>query len=290
MPRFILSLGFMALGLVVSGLAQNDANLEKIQTILKVKEPKAKIMVLGTFHFLDAGLDGYKPKHDVDIMSPERQEQVKEVVGLIAARFKPTKIALEWKPEHQSMVDERFTQYLSGQFELKSNEVYQLGFRLGKEMGHTKLFLVDAAGRGFENVEDAEAFAKKKGQMEYLKGTWSKRYEKAYELDDVLKTQMTLRDFLIYSNHEENLRLNHGAYLVDSFAIGDGETFPGADGFVASWYSRNLRIFSNLIRLTESAEERILLIIGSGHVPIIKHAIESSPQFEFVDVASILGR
>ncbi len=38
--------------------------------------PRAQLLLLGTFHFKDAGLDGYKPKHDVDILSEEGQKQV----------------------------------------------------------------------------------------------------------------------------------------------------------------------------------------------------------------------
>ena len=38
--------------------------------------PRAQLLLLGTFHFKDAGLDGYKPKYDVDILSAERQRQL----------------------------------------------------------------------------------------------------------------------------------------------------------------------------------------------------------------------
>ena len=34
--------------------------------------PRAKLLLLGTFHFKDAGRDGYKSKFDVDILSAER--------------------------------------------------------------------------------------------------------------------------------------------------------------------------------------------------------------------------
>lgn len=290
MQQWMFFLAVAIMGFVPQGFAQTAPNIEKMKSILKLNKPQAKIMILGTFHFKDAGLDGYKPKHDVDILSPERQKQVEEVINLIATKFKPTKIALEWKPEHQAMVDERFSKYLAGEFEIKSNEVYQLGFRLGKELGHAKLFLVDTPGRWFESVEDQKEFAKKNGQKAYLKGAWGKAYQEYYEFSDKLKTELELRDYFVFLNHEEKLKVSHGDYLVDSFAIGDGETFPGVDGFVSSWYNRNLRIFSNLVRLTDGPEERILLIIGAGHVPILKHAVESSPQFEFVDVASVLGR
>ena len=56
--------------------------------------PTVDVVLLGTFHFRDAGLDDYKPQHVVDISSPERQKQVEEVVNRLAS-FAPNKIALE---------------------------------------------------------------------------------------------------------------------------------------------------------------------------------------------------
>jgi len=44
------------------------------------------------------------------------------------------------------------------------------------------------------------------------------------------------------------------------------------------WYTRNLRIFSNLQHLTTSASDRILLIIGAGHLPILRFPAQSSRE------------
>jgi len=263
--------------------------VEEAKDILLAGEPRAKLLILGTFHFKDAGLDNYKPEHEVDILSKKRQAEVKEVVNLLAA-FKPTKVAVEWKPEYQAKTDENFQAYLEGTFELKSNEVYQLGFRLAKQLGHRKVHLVDAAGRWFEKREDIEAFAKKNGQTDLANQPWDARYDKLYKMKDARKMKTTLREHLNEINREEMLLMSHGHYLVGGFAVGDGETFPGVDGFVSSWYNRNLRIFSNLVRLVESPRERILLIIGAGHVPVIRHAAQASPQIELLEISQFLGK
>lgn len=71
----------------------------------RLPEPTAKIMLLGTFHFTDAGRDDYKPKHDVDILSEARQKEVEEVLDGLAG-FRPSKIAVEWMPEHQERADQ----------------------------------------------------------------------------------------------------------------------------------------------------------------------------------------
>jgi len=35
--------------------------------------------------------------------------------------------------------------------------------------------------------------------------------------------------------------------------------------------------------------ERVLLLIGAGHVPILRHAALSSPDYELVEVRRVLG-
>ena len=117
----------------------------------------SELFMLGTFHFKDAGLDGYKPKHDVDILSETRQKELQQVLDQIR-KFKPTKIAVEWKKSRQARLDSLYTEYLEGRFELKSNEIYQIGFRMGKELGHTKLYAIDAPARSFDDYQTEEAY------------------------------------------------------------------------------------------------------------------------------------
>ena len=47
----------------------------------------AKLMILGTFHFDDAGLDDYKPKYRLDLLSPTRQQEVKALVDALRPQF-----------------------------------------------------------------------------------------------------------------------------------------------------------------------------------------------------------
>ena len=81
---------------------------------------------------------------------------------------------------------------------------------------------------------------------------------------------------------------SHGIYLVNTFGVGEGEEYPGVDGFVSQWYNRNLKIFQNIRRISEPGES-VVVVIGAGHLPIIRHAAESSPEFEVVEVADYLA-
>lgn len=90
-------------------------------------------------------------------------------------------------------------------------------------------------------------------------------------------------------NSPGRLALGHGHYLVGAFKAGDGTEYPGADHLSAWWYNRNLRIFANLLQLAREPEDRVLFIVGAGHVPIIHHAAQSAPDVELIEVADVLG-
>lgn len=101
--------------------------------------PTAEVLLLGTFHFQDAGLDSYKPEVDLDIFSERRQNELRQILDLLATRFKPTKIALEARDTRaQTMAEVEYPAYLEGRFELASSETHQIGFRLGKKLEHPR--------------------------------------------------------------------------------------------------------------------------------------------------------
>ncbi len=45
------------------------------------------------------------------------------------------------------------------------------------------------------------------------------------------------------------------------------------------WYARNLKIFVNLTRITESNDDQILLIIGAGYVFPVQQYLENSGNY-----------
>lgn len=250
-------------------------------------EPPVKLLILGTFHFKDAGLDSYRPKHDVDILSPDRQKELTELVRLLAT-FEPKKIAVERLPARQASLDRRYASYREGALEPSSDEIVQLGFRLAARLGHERVFAVDAKRRFYEPWVDPDEYAKSHEQQDRLDPDLWSLYGRSHRFADKLKTQKTLREYLSYVNEPKQLLRSHGQYLIGNFEVGKGEDYPGVDSKTA-WYNRNLKIFANLQRIADLNGDRILLLIGHGHVPILRHAAQASPQFELVEVSEVLG-
>ncbi len=276
----------IALALVLSGSA-GSGQAEESGWPPVWPEPPVKLLIVGTFHFSDPGLDSYRPKHDVDVLSPKRQS---ELAGLLErlASFRPNKIAVEWPYSKQASLDQRYTAYRTGSLELSPDEIDQIAFRLAARLGHARLYAVDAKRRFYEPWIDPDEYAIAHGQEDWLApGVWD-LYERQHTFEDALKTRQTLIEHLLYLNTEERALRSHGQYLIGNFAVGSGEDYPGVDSKTA-WYNRNLKIFANIQRTADLEGDRILLLIGSGHLAILRHAAQASPQFELVDVAEVLG-
>ncbi|MEM7127702.1 MAG: DUF5694 domain-containing protein [Chloroflexota bacterium] len=275
---------------------------------------KTQVLLLGVFHFKDSGLDAYKPQHDIDILSPQRQQEVNEVVERLAG-FQPTKIAIERRKPFQEQTDNQYNDYRNGNFELPGAEHYQLGFRMAARFNHDTVYCTDAWNRYFEPPVDLEAicgsrngeelnqylteelsfdafgdlqsYADKHGQGEIIPQYYDGIIQQA-KLNDQAKMDRTLRETLLLMNREERIWQSHGEYFNGPFRIGKGNEYPGVD-YVMSWYTRNLRIFANIQRITESVDDRILVIFGAGHVPILRHCVIAAHEYDLVEVSEYLG-
>jgi hypothetical protein len=148
---------------------------------------------------------------------------------------------------------------------------------------------VNAWERHFDGStwESVEEYARSHGQ-EHLLTAWWPRFEELFRRRDEERGRLSLSEMLLHMDAEERVLQGHGAYLVDHFKIGVDEEYPGVD-WVTGWYNRNLRIFANLQRITESPDERILLVIGAGHLPILRHCMLASPEYELVEVSEYLA-
>lgn len=278
--------GWLALLVSIAPLATASAQnpLEEFRS-----RPRAQVLVLGVMHFKDAGLDGYKPQFGWDMLSPARQREIEEVTALLAA-WRPTRIAVERRTDRQPMVDSLYREYLAGRMAPDPNEIYQLGFRLAKQLGHGKVYAVDGPSRSFDSTMTRDDYQRRLVQLQAGSPAdpgWDARFTALYRMDDSLKTVRTLRETLLYQNSAERLAIGHGHYLVGPMLLGPPGDYFGAD-IQTAWYNRNLRITSNVMRLAGSPEDRILLVIGAGHVPIIRHALASAPGIRLIDVSEVL--
>lgn len=240
---------------------------------------KTKVLVLGTYHMGNPGLDAFNMKAD-DVTSPKRQKEIEEFANLLAT-FKPTVICTEVKFERQSKLDENYQAYVSGKAELRKNELDQVAFRLGKKLGHTKLFAIDA-----DAPFEMDTVVKTAQKYQFTKFLELLQKMPAFMQDENKKLyESTITQFFQYMNSDDYNHMSHGFYL-DMAAIGKEANYSGAD-LVADWYKRNLRIYRNLLSLNLKPEDRVLILFGAGHAKILQDLVDDSSGFELVKLKDL---
>lgn len=248
-----------------------------------MKHPvKPTIMILGSAHL--AGWDGNITD---DMREPKRQSELQQLADQLA-QFQLTKIAVEI--DHlDSNLQEQYNAYLKGDLQLEHREVHQVGFRLAKMMGHPKLYCVDYFRSPEEDpifqydpdddLTDYPKFAKTHRQEHLLRLPSTKK--NAQDEDGITQTEPEyepITDMYIRLNQPERIHSAHQRYLRCA-RIGLGDQYPGANWLGYFWYPRNLKIYVNLTRITESADERILLIIGAAHTFLIQQFFEDAGDY-----------
>ncbi len=258
-----------------------------------VGDHKAKVAILGVFHFANPGLDEYKQEFAFDILDKDRQDELDDVLVALQ-KYQPTKILVEDpRIKRDSILNIEYQNYLEDRFDISllRSETYQIGFKLAKQLGHAKIYASDTeklkwCGTELDwNQYDEDAYLQAQGNFDKARRY---QYIKKYRFQDSLKSVVPLINFLSFKNTLSNRLKDHQAYLTEVSLVGAGDLYVGADA-VARWYQRNIRIFANTYDVTSfSKEDRILLIYGSGHVWTLKQMFQDSPDFDYVEINNYL--
>ncbi|HEV7642971.1 MAG TPA: DUF5694 domain-containing protein [Pyrinomonadaceae bacterium] len=242
---------------------------------------KPRFVFLGSYHMGTPGNNLVNPKVN-DVTTPERQKQIAGLIDKLK-KFKPTKIVLEIDSEDEAKTQETYRQYLAGTYQLSKNETNQIGFRLAKELGHKKLYCVDWSDDWDDPAINYEKFAAKDAEMDsYLKKVYQ-NLKKGIDAEFAKIAPLSIVDQLIFLNRPAHMEKDHKVYF-DFMRIGRGKNYAGAN-YVSWWYRRNMAILTNIIRLTDSPSDRILVIYGVGHAKLLTQFAKESG---FYDVESPL--
>jgi len=233
-------------------------------------QSKPEILILGTYHMANPGRDVYNMKAD-DVLAPKRQAEIAELMQVLK-KFNPTKIAIEADSGSERVAKE-YGDYLAGKYTLSSNEVDQIGYRLAKELGHKQVYPVDEEGEfPWEHVSN---WAKANGKTQQFEAIGAKIAEMVKQQDEYLHSH-TVLEMLQYMNSGEKVAKDVGFYYED-VPLGDPGDYAGPD-LIAKWFQRNIRIYSNIVRLIDSPNDRILVIYGAGHLGWLQQNVSNDPS------------
>ena len=256
----------------------------------RCESEQVQVMLLGTYHMDNPGLDEVNVDAD-DVLADERQAQL-EALAERLADWDPDRIAVERPYDNMEAVNSLYESYRTGEYaydreerfpaphpmrddedsECRS-EVVQVGFRLADRLNHSHVVPIDE----HPDEPDADPFADR-------------------DIDSTRKTSVSLPDpdewkrdvenhlvsssipeHLVWMNRESQLRFNHDLMFGRTVRAA-GEGLSGTPTFLAYWYDRNIRMVHHLWRTMEHGDERMLLVVGTGHIRVLRHLLDETPM------------
>lgn len=230
---------------------------------------RAEVLVLGVYHMANPGRDIFNTQAD-DVFAPKRQAEIAQLIEVLK-KFQPTKIAVEadpWGPRKGQYAD-----YLAGKYTLTRNEIDQIGYRLAKEVGHKTVYLVDADGEfPYPRLVN---YAKASGRSKELDAMMGGIGERVKAQSAYLASH-TILETLLYLNADDYVAQDVGFYYRQA-GFGEPGDWAGAD-LLSEWFKRNIRIYSNVMQLSGSPNQRVLVVFGSGHLGWLRQNFDGNPD------------
>ncbi len=246
---------------------------------------RPQIMVLGMVHLANPNRDVHNAQVD-DVLAPKRQAEIVRLVDILAT-WKPTHIAVEWPHSDQAGLDKRYADYRAGRLKLTANERDQLALRLAAKLDLPRVDAVDWNENFPGKDEDYDWPAGAKAAHEEARYDALRDPKVDEEETELIRTH-TVAGFLRVLNRPASLLDMHRAYY-DIAMMGTPENNVGAN-WVGGWYGRNLKIFTNLVRLNARPDERILVFYGAGHGYFLNTFAEESHAFRLVRPDALLAK
>ena len=240
----------------------------------------AQVLVIGTYHMNNPGLDAINIKAD-DVLAPKRQAELEQLAAQIS-EFRPTKVAVEIPYGRDSISNSLYRRYVAGSYQLDRTEMQQIGFRVARAAKLPRIYGVD-----YDldvNVAAVMVWALTHGQPDLASAAQSVTARLVAEADSMMK-HATVGE-IIRALNSARADSAHGVYMA-ALRVGADTSYPGAS-MTARWYERNLKIASNVLRLVESPEDRVLVVIGAAHGPILREILERVPGIQLVRPSVVL--
>jgi hypothetical protein len=244
------------------------------------ESPNAQVLLMGTFHFANPGLDAVKTE-TVDVMTAANQNYLIALAERIAAT-KPTKVLLEYDPKEEDKINKQYRDYITDNFELPVNEIYQLGFRVARMAGLNSVHSFDERS---VNWQAEKLFTYMGEQAPEEKQKFEARIAEITEKLNHVHATLSLQQQLRYFNGPELDKANMAMYLATNH-IDAGSSFVGADAS-ASWWHRNFRMYA-MIQHHAAPGERVFVLGGQGHTAILKQLLELDPNRDSLDINTLL--
>jgi len=248
-------------------------------------EKQTEILLVGTFHFNNPGLDIVKNKA-FDIKNSKTQTEL-DIIAQKIADFNPTKIFVERPYQNQKELDSTYNLYKKGTLPVSTDEIYQLAFRVAKLNKNTSLEAIDYNGFDFPFGEVMEIMETRK-QTDLKEKIMNITKEIGNDFNKKLENGISLTNMLLYHNTDE-FRY-HANHIYDIILNAGNETDFEAAHLLAQWNNRNLYMYSLLKKKITKKDERVMVLLGASHIANIKVILDANKQWKTVELKDVLTK
>ena len=260
-----------------------------------------QVMMVGSDHLSQL----YRPdKPSTDVLTAPGQRDAARFTAALA-RYRPDMLAVEALPEEQPRLDSLYALYRQDKLDLAAlpggrSEIYQVAFRLGKQLQLPRIYCVNAPGGTSQGIlrtgQNIELYQQAGAALGKVAG------EKKTALQS---GALSLHDYLVALNQPElyNLvyrlryitpaRVTNGRFTNPDAAVDTAFINPryiGAE-LISVFKNRDYKIYSNIVvQALETRPRRILALVGAAHTGSLNSIFAGDPEYRVVAANKYLGR
>jgi len=241
-----------------------------------------EVLILGSYHMANPGRDLHNVEAD-DVLSARRQREIAELIGVLH-RFRPTKVAVEVHVRDRTIA-ERYARYRAGGYQLTRNETDQIGLRLAKDLEHAAVHPVDEDGE-FPYLRLLN-YAKANGLQARFDSIQA-AVAAVVAADNEFLRGHTILEMLTRMNTDEAAARGMAGYYA-YVPFGEPWEYAGPE-LLARWFERNIKIYRNIRALATFPGDRILVVMGAGHLGWLRQNVANDPSVRLRTIAELLDR
>lgn len=222
---------------------------------------KPQILIVGSTHF-------HEMFHDKE-PSDSFLESLQTLRGSLSS-FQPTDICIEIEEKNQDKINQSYQRYDKDRF--YKYESYDLGFYLGKKNDIKSIRAVDwmENDQNHNGISDAVEWAEK-NDSEFMK-----KLTELQNFHSQLGAEENIYDAALKLNHPENYKRDQELY---GHMMLLGDSWDSSIPWLTWWYKRNMIMVNNITKNLHS-NSRVIMIVGAGHIYILKQLLEASGKFD----------
>ena len=265
------------------------------------QQPKVQVLAVGFDH-----LSQLYTKQDArsDVFTPKKQAELAQLRARLA-RFRPDLILVEVEPQEQPHLDSVYAAYQQSlpltAVPSGRSECYQVGFTLAKD-----LHLPAPRGINFY-AATSQSLLRSGRNIDLFRQNLLALQTTARPLKRrVQHDSLSVYDYIALMNQPQLLELSHRAILNTPAYVTSG-TFASPDPanptdvgrvdtayigahYISLFYNRNLKIYSNLLRVQQQTQaQRLLVIYGQNHIAVLQELLRVNPAYQVVSATTYLA-